>query len=109
MTGFQERLIQQGRDPQNRLLSAREVEIMRTLLRTGGRQDAAAGQLALSYHTIKNHLAVIYAKLRVHGLVEAYIRMGWLAEPVLWREMQDGSMERVLPASPQSHSPEGGR
>lgn len=101
--------MQQGRDPHNRMLSARELEIMRTLLRVGGRQMDAAGQLGLSYHTVKNHLAVVFAKLRVHSLIDAYIRMGWLAEPVLWREMPDGSMERVLPASPQSHSPEGGR
>jgi DNA-binding NarL/FixJ family response regulator len=56
-------------DPRLALLSAREHEVLRGLL-AHHRVPAIAEQLAISGHTVRNHLKAIFAKLRVSSQQE---------------------------------------
>jgi LuxR family maltose regulon positive regulatory protein len=54
-------------------LTERELEVLR-LLKTPLPQPEIAAQLYLSIHTVRSHVKHIYAKLGVHGRVEAVTR-----------------------------------
>jgi LuxR family maltose regulon positive regulatory protein len=54
-------------------LTERELEVLR-LLKTPLPQREIAAQLYLSIHTVRSHVRHIYAKLDVHGRVEAVAR-----------------------------------
>lgn len=61
-------------------LSRREVEVLEAAM-SGEKQAVVAHGLGISEQTMKNHLSTIYRKLEVRGLVEAYVRLGWLRPP----------------------------
>lgn len=53
-------------------LSRREVEVLRAVA-SGGTAQAAATELSLSPHTVRNHLSRVLAKLDVHTALEAVV------------------------------------
>lgn len=61
-------------DPVIRELSARQVEILRRLVR-GERVPSIAQDLYLSQSTVRNHLVAIYRKLGVHSQAELLARL----------------------------------
>jgi DNA-binding NarL/FixJ family response regulator len=61
-------------------LSTRELDVLRLVARGLGNRDIAA-ELALSFHTVKNHVQNIFRKIDVNGRMEAVDRArrhGWL-------------------------------
>jgi DNA-binding NarL/FixJ family response regulator len=55
-------------------LTAREREIVAAMLQlTGAKLFAVAESLAMSEHTLRNHLTTIYSKLQVHGRLELHV------------------------------------
>lgn len=55
-------------------LTPREREIVAALVRlSSSKQLAVAEALALSEHTLRNHLTTIYSKLRVHGRLALHL------------------------------------
>jgi len=55
-------------------LTAREREIVAAMLQlTGAKLFAVAEYLAMSEHTLRNHLTTIYSKLQVHGRLELHV------------------------------------
>ena len=50
-------------------LTAREMDVVRLLL-SNGRVGSIAEQLAISRHTVRNHLRAVFRKLGVHSQVE---------------------------------------
>lgn len=58
-------------------LAPRELEVLE-MLATGCTMHEAADRLGISAQTIKNHTSSAYHRLDVNGLVEAFVKLGWL-------------------------------
>ena len=55
-------------------LTPREREIVATMVsHSGAKQIAVAEKLAMSEHTLRNHLTTIYSKLQVRGRLELHV------------------------------------
>lgn len=59
-------------------LTAREVQVLRTLARSQGARKIAAHDLGISIRTVANHQRHAYAKLGAASLVDALDRLGWI-------------------------------
>ena len=58
-------------------LTPRELQIMRGLA-TGRPIKAVAADLGIGYQSVKNHLTDIYDELEAVGMVDAFVKLGWL-------------------------------
>ena len=58
-------------------LTPRQLVIMRSLA-TGRPIKAVAEDVGISYQSVKNHLTDIYDKLDAAGMVDAFVKLGWL-------------------------------
>jgi len=58
-------------------LTPRQLVIMRSLA-TGRPIKAVAEDVGISYQSVKNHLTDIYDKLDAVGMVDAFVKLGWL-------------------------------
>lgn len=61
-------------------LTPNEVRVL-SAAATGAGAKAAAAELGMSYQTYKNVLTLVYAKLDVQSLVQAFAVLGWLHVP----------------------------
>lgn len=60
-------------------LPRRQV-VLRAVIVTGSRRKAAAA-LGISEHTVRGHLARLYAELGVRSALEAARELGWIDVP----------------------------
>lgn len=58
----------------------RELEVLRAFV-VGGSQKAAADELGISLHTVKNHQRNLFDRLGVQGHVQAMVALGWVTIP----------------------------
>lgn len=66
--------------PVHGALTHRQVEVLREIAIHGHFGNAAAC-LGLSEQTVKNHATNAYDRLDVHGMLDAFTKLGWLRVP----------------------------
>jgi DNA-binding CsgD family transcriptional regulator len=63
------------------LLTGREQEVVRAIVKHHGSSKAAAHELGIARHTVRNHRTNIMAKLNVGSTLEAFAVLGIVRTP----------------------------